>query len=174
MIAHLRPRVMISVACGVLVLGVGSVTSVAEVVPGTGGPDSRIRVADYDPGQVYVLRGRVGYQIDLQFDPEESFVGLAAGDIEGLTFVAHGNHLFLKPRAAGVVTNLTVLTSRHQYQFDYSAKSSANVPLGPTMYVVRFRYPNSAQAATAARNADRDLQQHLDDASEKRAHNTDY
>jgi type IV secretion system protein VirB9 len=174
MIAQLRPRVMISVACGVLVLGVGSITSVAEVVPGTGGPDSRIRVADYDPGQVYVLRGRVGYQIDLQFDPEESFVGLAAGDIEGLTFVAQGNHLFLKPRAAGVVTNLTVLTSRHQYQFDYSAQSSGNAPPGPTMYVVRFRYPNSVQAATAARNADRDLQQHLDEASGMRAHNTDY
>jgi type IV secretion system protein VirB9 len=174
MIAQLRPRVLISVACGVLVLGVGSITSVAEVVPGTGGPDSRIRVADYDPGQVYVLRGRVGYQIDLQFDPEESFVGLAAGDIEGLTFVAQGNHLFLKPRAAGVVTNLTVLTSRHQYQFDYSAQSSGNAPPGPTMYVVRFRYPNSVQAATAARNADRDLQQHLDEASGMRAHNTDY
>jgi type IV secretion system protein VirB9 len=42
------------------------------------------------------------------------------------------------------------------------------------MYVVRFRYPNSAQAAAAARNADRDLEQHLDEASGKRAHNTDY
>jgi len=174
MIAHLCHRVVISVAYGVLIMGVGAVTSVAEVVPGTAGPDSRIRVADYDPGQVYVLRGRVGYQIDLQFDPQESFVGLAAGDIEGLTFVAQGNHLFLKPRAAGVVTNLTVLTSRHQYQFDYSAPSSGHMPPGPTMYVVRFRYPNSAQAAAAARNADRDLEQHLDEASGKRAHNTDY
>jgi type IV secretion system protein VirB9 len=173
-IAGLRHGPAIAVASGVLVLAVGSVTSVAEVVPGSVGPDSRIRVADYDPGQVYELRGRVGYQIDLQFDPEESFVGLAAGDIEGLTFVSQGNHLFLKPRASGVVTNLTVLTSKHQYQFDYSAQSSGHMTPGPSMYVVRFRYPNSALAAAAVRNADRDLEQHLDQASGARAHNMDY
>jgi type IV secretory pathway VirB9-like protein len=56
------------------------------MVPAPAGPDPRIRVADYDPGQVYVLHGRIGYQIDLQFDLQESFVGLAAGDMEGLTF----------------------------------------------------------------------------------------
>jgi type IV secretion system protein VirB9 len=173
MIVRLRGGVS-AVACGVLLFILGSVMAVAEMVPGTTGSDSRIRVADYDPGQVYVLRGRVGYQLDLQFDPEESFVGLAAGDMEGLTFVAQGNHLFLKPRAMGVVTNLTVLTSRHQYQFDYSAQPAAHVAPGPIMYVVRFRYPNSAQAAAAARTADRDLELHLDQASAKRAHNTDY
>jgi type IV secretion system protein VirB9 len=167
-------RMTIAVTCGVLVLGAAVVASIAEVIPGTGGPDPRVRIADYDPGQVYVLRGRVGYQIDLQFDPEESFVGLAAGDIEGLTFVAQGNHLFLKPRATGVVTNLTVLTSRHQYQFDYSARSPGHASPGPTMYVVQFRYPKSSQAAQSARSADLDLQQHLDQASDNRAHNTDY
>ena len=173
MIVRLRVRAN-AVAWGVFLVTLGSVTSVAEVVPGTVGPDSRVRVADYDPGQVYVLRGRVGYQIDLQFDPEESFVGLAAGDMEGLTFVAQGNHLFVKPRATGVVTNLTVLTSRHQYQFDYSAQSPGRVPAGPAMYVVRFRYPDGTQAAAAATSADRDLDRRLEQASRRRSHNTDY
>jgi type IV secretion system protein VirB9 len=171
--ARARLSSAIAVASWTLALAASSVTSIAEVIPGMAGPDSRVRVADYDPGQVYVLRGRVGYQIDLQFDPQESFVGLAAGDIEGLTFVAQGNHLFLKPRATGVVTNLTVLTSRHQYQFDYSAQSPGHVTPGPTMYVVRFRYPISAQADAAARNAEA-LEQQLDQASAKRVHNTDY
>jgi type IV secretion system protein VirB9 len=153
----------------------GGSVACAEVMPGTGGPDARIRTADYDPGQVYVLRGRVGFQIDLQFDPEESFVGLAAGDIEGLTFVAQGNHLFLKPRAAGVVTNLTVLTSKHQYQFDYSAAPPDHrTAAGPTMYVVRFRYPGHGQDTAAARSAERDVARHLDAASALRARNTDY
>src|SRR5580698_9788941 len=110
----------------------------AAVVPVAAGADPRIRVADYDPGQVYILQGRVGYQIDLQFDAEESFVGLAAGDIEGLTFVAQGSHLFLKPRATGVVTNLTVLTSQRQYQFDYAVQGSASGSVSTAMYVVRF------------------------------------
>jgi type IV secretion system protein VirB9 len=173
-ILRLCQRVDFPAVCTALILGLGSIICLAEVVPGTDGPDSRIRVADYDPGQVYVLRGRIGYQIDLQFDPEESFVGLAAGDIEGLSFVAQGNHLFLKPRAAGVVTNLTVLTSRHQYQFDYSAQAIGRTASVPTMFVVRFRYPNSARAVAAARNAERDLDRHLDEAAGRRAHNTDY
>ncbi len=41
------------------------------------------------------------------------------------------------------------------------------------MYVVRFRYTNGAPAA-AARSAELDVAQHLDQASAKRAHNTDY
>jgi type IV secretion system protein VirB9 len=131
-------------------------------------------MADYDPGQGYALHGRVGYQIDIQFDPEESFVGLAAGDIEGLTFVAQGSHLFLKPKAPGVVTNLTVLTSKRQYQFEYSAPAPGTGSLPPAMYVVRFRYPHSIAAAAAATQAQRNLEQHLEQAPEARSHNTDY
>jgi type IV secretion system protein VirB9 len=147
---------------------------IAEVLPGAAGPDSRIRVADYDPGEVYVLQGRVGYQIDLQFDSQEAFVGLAAGDIEGLSFVAQGNHLFLKPRAVGVVTNLTILTSKHQYQFEYSVRGPGHTETGPAMYVLRFRYPRSATAGANTGSADRALEQHLAQASGNRAHNTDY
>jgi type IV secretion system protein VirB9 len=158
----------------VLAASIGIPICVAEVVPGPGGPDPRIRVADYDPGQVYVLHGRVGYQIDLQFDPEESFVGLAAGDVEGLTFIARGSHLFLKPRATGVVTNLTVLTSKRQYQFDYSVQAAAAGKAGQAMYAVRFRYPGSVAAAAAAGLAQRALDQQLERVPEGRSHNTDY
>jgi type IV secretion system protein VirB9 len=150
----------------VLALCVGSAVCHCEILPQAFGSDARIRVADYDPSQIYVLQGRVGYQIDLQFETEESFVGLAAGDIEGLTFVSQGSHLFLKPKAMGVVTNLTVLTSKRQYQFDYSVQTVVGGSAGQVMYVVRFRYPHTLAA--------RDLEQHLGQAPENRAHNTDY
>ncbi len=93
----------------------------AETVPAKGAVDARIRVAAYDGDEVYKLRGFVGYQIDLEFEPGETFTGLGAGDMEGLSFVGQDNHLFLKPKAAKVATNLTVLTSRRHYQFDYMA-----------------------------------------------------
>ena len=130
----------------------------AAMLPQPQGTDSRIRVAAYDAAQVYSLRGVVGYQIDLQFDRDEVFVGLAAGDIEGLSFVAQGNHLFLKPRAASVLTNLTVLTSSRQYQFEYEASlPGAAVAQRDVMYVVRFTYPAvpgvSAQPGLAQRFA---------------------
>ena len=158
----------------VLVVCLHAGVCAAAVVPFAAGADPRIRVADYDPGQVYVLQGRVGYQIDLQFDTEETFVGLAAGDIEGLTFVAQGSHLFLKPKATGVLTNLTVLTSKRQYQFEYSVRWSTGTARAPGMYVVRFRYPQSEAAAAGAGAAARELAQQLEQAPQNRAHNTDY
>jgi len=51
----------------------------AEVVPVRGAADARIRTAPYDGNQVYRVRGFVGYQIDFEFEPGESFVGLAPG-----------------------------------------------------------------------------------------------
>ena len=41
----------------------------AETTPAKGSIDSRIRVAAYDSAEVYRLRGLVGYQIDLEFEP---------------------------------------------------------------------------------------------------------
>src|SRR6478672_824128 len=96
----------------------------AETAPAPGLLDPRIRTSPYSAEQVYALKGFVGYQTDLEFESGETFVGLGAGDIEGIAFVAQDNHLFLKPKAAKVGTNLTILTSRRTYQIDYSASAT--------------------------------------------------
>jgi type IV secretion system protein VirB9 len=112
----------------------------AETVPDPGLLDARIRIAPYSADQVYRLTGYVGYQTDLEFELGESFVGLAAGDIEGLSFVAEGNHLFLKPKAAKVGTNLTIVTSRRTYQVDYSASADRPDATQEVVYALRFAY----------------------------------
>jgi type IV secretion system protein VirB9 len=66
--------------------------------------DSRIRVAVYNGDEVYKLRGFVGYQIDLEFEPGETFTGLGAGDLDGLSFVGQDNHLFLLERMSFVTS----------------------------------------------------------------------
>jgi len=105
-------------------------------------PDPRIRVAPYRADAVYRLRGYVGYQIDITFAPGERFVGLGVGDSKGITFAADGNHLFLKPRASRVATNLTVLTDRRTYLFDYQAEPAPPDPSGAdVIYALRFEYP---------------------------------
>jgi type IV secretion system protein VirB9 len=116
----------------------------AEAVPNAGSADSRIRSAPYDPAQVYRIEGRVGYEIDIQFEDEETFVGMGAGDLQALSFVAQGSHLFIKPRAAHVSTNLTVLTTRRAYHFDYSVIDGAGSP--NELYALRFDYPSTASA----------------------------
>jgi len=117
-------------------------------VPEPGNEDSRIRVTSYEADAVYRLRGYVGYQIDLEFEAGETFAGLGAGDLESLTFAAQANHLFLKPKAPGVDTNLTVLTSRRAYHFDYTATVHRPEPDDPdVIYVLRFTYPPPPAAA---------------------------
>jgi type IV secretion system protein VirB9 len=114
----------------------------AATLPAKGHTDERIRIAAYDPDQVYRIHGYVGYQVDLQFETGEQFVGLGAGDIDGLAFTAQDNHLFLKPKAATVGTNLTVLTNRHHYHFDYTASARRPDPdVDDVIYSLRFTYP---------------------------------
>src|SRR3569833_1265251 len=134
---------------GLLWLCLGALAH-ADVLPARGEADPRMRVASYSADEVYRLYAYVGYQIDLAFEPGESFVGFAAGDIEGITFDVVGNHLFLKPRAAHVLTNLTVLTNRREYQFEYVASSRRPDPeADEVMYAVRFLYPTTATAEVA-------------------------
>ena len=145
-----------------------------EALPLPGRLDPRIRTVPYSPDQVYRLYGYVGYEIDVEFGAGERFVGLGAGDIDGIAFKAQRNDLFIKPKARVVGTNLTVLTNRHEYQIEYTA--SAHRPAEDdedVMYAVRFSYPVSKPKALAAAQAAlvrRDLKQ----ASRARPHNYDY
>ena len=123
-------------------------------------PDTRIRVAPYSSDRVYRLVGYVGYQIDLEFEPDETFVGLGAGDIEGLSFAPPGNHLFLKPKASKVSTNLTVLTNRREYQFDYTASAERPDSREPDRDLrLRFTYPKPPAAADPSAKIERAARQ---------------
>lgn len=114
----------------------------AEVVPPLGDLDTRAREVAYQSGQVYRLRGAVGYHLHLEFERGEEFVGLGAGDVEGVDFVALGSHLFVKPKAAPMATNLTVLTSRRVYLIDYAVPVPGVVRASrDAIYSLRFTYP---------------------------------
>ncbi len=143
------------------------VHSPAETIPSPGPSDSRIRVAPYSQDAVYRLSGFVGFETDVEFEPGERFVGLGAGDIRGLSFVAEGHHLFLKPKAATVATNLTLLTTRRSYQVDYSASAAHPGPSDEVTYVLRFIYPPVPESSEEG--AIRGLE-----AGSPRARNLDY
>lgn len=146
----------------------------AEVVPPRGVLDSRIRATRYDAEQVYRLRGYAGYQIDLEFEPGETFVGLSAGDIEGLAYFGQDNHLFLKPKAAAVATNLTVLTNRRHYRFAYEAVSRhPGADDADVIFALRFLYP-PVPSTSAAAEADRRIDADLGFAAATRRQNVDY
>lgn len=144
-----------------IVLGLlGTTTLVhADMLPRRGDTDPRIRTAVYNPDEVYRLSGFVGYHVDLEFAPDESFVGISAGDPEALTYSAHDNVLTLRPKAATAQMNLTVTTTKRRYYFDYTVYSHPPNRFGDeVMYAVRFSYPPmTAGALTPAEQVNRDL-----------------
>ena len=152
--------------CSAPVLGVSADVPAARDVP-----DTRIRVAPYSGDRIYRLVGYVGYQIDLEFESDESFVGLGAGDIEGLSFASQGNHLFLKPKVSKVSTNLTVLTNRREYHFDYGASPEHPDAREPDVtYVLRFTYAKPPAPVDSSAKIERQLGQ----AAAARPRNLDY
>ncbi len=136
--------------------------------------DSRMRTLAYSAEQVYRLRGYVGYQIDLEFEPGETFIGLGAGDVEGLTIAAQDNHLFIKPKAANVRTNLTVLTTRRSYHFDYQVTSIAAPEKDEPDLIYRLRFAYPAVLPAPNQLASVDVDRELDQISEVVLPNRNY
>ena len=148
-----RPRRL--AALGVLAALSGMARTHAAAVVSPAGPartarDPRIRVVPYSADRIYRLRGYAGYQIDVQFALGERVTGVGVGDAKGVTYASSGDQLFLKPRAVPVATNLTVLTNRRTYLFDYTASRSPPAAAGALTYVLRFEYPRAALRTRAA------------------------
>ena len=151
-----------------------ALSSRAEVLPPAGATDTRIRTVAYGADQVYRIFGYVGYHVDLEFEADETFESLSGGDLDGLTYSAHGNVLTLKPKVAATEMNLAVTTTKRRYYFEYSA--SARRPGGssdPVMYAVRFSYPKPPRAPDGLSEEER-LAKSLQDAKTTRPRNTDY
>jgi type IV secretion system protein VirB9 len=133
--------------------------------------DRRIRSMLYEPTQVFRLRGWVGYHIDLQFEPGEAFLTLGGGDLEALSYGAFENHLVIKPKAAIVHTNLTVITTRRTYIFDYAVEDGQPDPTTDDLvYSLRFSYPAVATTPSGAERITTVLQH----AESERTQNFDY
>ena len=136
----------------------------AAMLPAPTARDERVRVVAYDPGEVYELHARIGYQIEIELEEGEELLGHGAGDLAGIEVAAFSNHVFLKPKALDVCTNLTLTTNRREYRFDYLVCASSQ-----HMYLVRFIYP-PVPAVTQTNRIDEALRQ----ASEQRVRNVDY
>jgi type IV secretion system protein VirB9 len=137
---------MTVVLCALLRVGVVA----AAVVPVPGAVDARVRELEYREEQVVSLVGYVGYHIHLELAPGETFVALGAGDSAAVDVAAEGPHVMLKPKATRVATNLTLVSSRRVYHFEYRS-IDAPPPLESAIFALRFRYgPAPATVSPAA------------------------
>jgi P-type conjugative transfer protein TrbG len=101
---------------------------------------------------------------DIQLEPGETITDLALGDSERwmVTPASSGDprnptpHLAVKPKAAGIATNLTIYTTRHIYHLILRSRP------GHEMQEVEFYYPVDLLAAMA--QADQQAKQETEDA----------
>ena len=148
----------------------------AGTVPPAGTVDARIRVVAYNPDDVVELQGYVGFQIHMQWAEGEEFVNLGSGDNGAFDVGAERNHFFIKPKEAHATTNLTVLTNRRAYHFDYVV--SATAPTGKAarrmVYSIRFTYPEDDARAAAAERERLLTEARMKKAVAERPRNSDY
>ncbi|WP_374524021.1 TrbG/VirB9 family P-type conjugative transfer protein [Sphingopyxis sp.] len=113
----------------------------AQITPRPIDLDPRIQSVDYVEDKIIQLSVAPGYQLTVEFGPDEMIESVAVGDASSwqATPSHRGDHMFIKPVAFGVTTNMTVVTSIRTYLFEL-------IPLGgpsPNMaYTLRFNYPS--------------------------------
>jgi type IV secretion system protein VirB9 len=158
---------------GALIAGVGLGSAQAATVLAAGPGDARVRIVAYHPDAVVRLQGYVGYQIHLQWAEGEEFVNLGSGDNGAFDVGAERNHFFIKPKEARASTNLTVLTNRRAYHFDYviSGRAPTGAAARRMVYSIRFTYPDDDARLAAAQQERRTIEERMRQA---RARNTDY
>ena len=115
------------------------------VSPAPSAGDPRIRVVRYNENQIVSLRGHLGYQMLVEFDPAERIENVAIGDSLGWQVTPNraATLLFLKPMTRGAATNMTVITSLRRYSFELTAREATGPSDPNIIYTVRFAYPAS-------------------------------
>lgn len=163
-----------ALVAGALLAGTGAERALGATVPAAGPGDARVRVVAYRPDAVVRLQGYVGYQIHLQWAEGEEFVNLGSGDNGAFDVGAERNHFFIKPKEARASTNLTVLTNRRAYHFDYvvSARAPTGAAARRMVYSIRFTYADEEAREAAAQQERRMLEARMRQTAPAR--NTDY
>lgn len=112
---------------------------VAARLPEPGPADPHIQSVLYTPDEVVRLRGALGWQIMLEFGPDERIENVSIGDATAwqVTPNKRARNLFLKPLIKNAATNMTVITDRRRYAFSLETTPR----LATTPWIVRFEYP---------------------------------
>jgi len=116
----------------------------AALIPRPGPGDPRIRVVPYDPDEVVVLTGVLGYQFSIEFAEDERIENVSIGDALGwqVTPNSKASLLFLKPVEPNSTTNMTVVTSARRYVFSLAVvPRSGHEAERKAMFALHFDYP---------------------------------
>ena len=134
-------------------LAIGPAAS-AQSAPAQTAPvrtDPRIRVILYNPNAVVSVDAAFGFQMMIQFGPDERIENVSIGDGSAWQVTPNkaASLLFIKPVDIATRTNMTVVTDRRSYLFELNARTAglARSAYGDPIYVMRFTYPADKASA---------------------------
>jgi len=124
----------------------------SETIPSKGRYDARVRVVNYNADDVVHIKTYFGVSTHIKFGVGEEITHVAVGDSLAWKIVPAENHLFIKPQAEQGDTNITVVTTKRDYQFvvtvakhdDKDTKAWADKNL---IYSLTFKYPDEDRLA---------------------------
>lgn len=114
--------------------------------PGAQAADPHVQTVPYEIDTVTDITGAVGWQIMIEFAPDERIENVSIGDSTAWQVAPNkrARMLFLKPLNAKASTNMTVVTTARNYAFNLSVAARRS----DTPWIVRFAYPQVAVATT--------------------------
>lgn len=107
--------------------------------------DSRIKTLVYSENEVFRIVVHYGYQTVIEFAKGEEVQTLSVGNNYAWQLTPLDRRLFIRPLEDNIVTNMTVITNKHTYQFEVQSKTPSYTRDDELVYVVRFFYPDDTE-----------------------------
>lgn len=126
-----------------LLIGQLSTTGFAALSLEPYSSDSRITRVAYQDNNVVSLKGRAFISTQLIFSPKEHILNVDGGDRAAWMVTLNDNLpniAFIKPTVFNSDSNITIVTTRHNYYFHVTSNKSMDSP-GESTYAVKFYYP---------------------------------
>lgn len=162
---------------------IASLSASAANVPAPSTFDRRVRIAEYNPQDVYELTAHYGYEVHVWLAPGEVVQDIVLGDEPGWTIGPKviTNHFFIKPKQEKATTNLSIVTrtaagAERVYDFHLQAEWPSDKPdkNSDMMYRVQFKYPDDEKVVRQAAGQTDEVKTKLANASAEKPRNYKY
>ena len=104
----------------------------------------RVKYFNYQRDAIYPLNLKMGYQLVVEFHPDETIKTISSGNHYAWSMNVLGNRLLIKPLESNITTNAFVLTNERSYHFE--VKSDSSMQQKDLDYLIKFNYDASGIA----------------------------
>lgn len=143
-------------------------------IPKACGNDARVRCVVYNPDEVVEITAMFGYQTTILFGTGEEVEDMGGGDTEGwdIGVITRKNGIFIKPKSFKPATNITIITNKRHYNFDFRVENLKNAE--ERNFMTRFKYPDDEAKAAKAVSSKGETEKLLASGPSKKHKNDDY